>query len=234
MNKKKLTIAIDGFSSCGKSTLAKALAEKLNYIFIDTGAMYRGVTLHALRNGYYDDDGLAIDNLIDELPNIELSFQLNEVTNKPHLLLNHKDVEEQIRSPRISSHVSEVAAVKEVREKLVAQQRIMGKKGGVVMDGRDIGSVVFPNAELKLFLTADPTIRAQRRFDELHEKGISVTMEDVKKNLLERDHIDSTRIESPLIQTDDAIVVDNSFLNPEQQLSFVLEMVEKKLRLQMA
>ncbi len=234
MNKKKLTIAIDGFSSCGKSTLAKALAEKLNYIFIDTGAMYRGVTLYALKNGFYDEEGLAIDQLIDELPSIELSFQLNEATNKPHLLLNHKDVEEHIRSPRISSHVSEVAAVKAVREKLVAQQRIMGKKGGVVMDGRDIGSVVFPNAELKLFLTADPTIRAQRRFDELQAKGISTTIEDVKKNLLERDHIDSTRIESPLIQTDDAIVVDNSFLNPEQQLSLVLEMVEKKLRLQMA
>jgi len=228
MSNKKLTIAIDGFSSCGKSTLAKALAEKLSYIFIDTGAMYRGITLFALKNGFFDEEGLAIDGLIDELPNIKLDFRRNEQTNKPHLVLNGKDVESEIRTPRISSHVSEVAMVKAVREKLVAQQRIMGKKGGVVMDGRDIGSVVFPNAELKLFLTADPNIRAQRRYDELRSKGIETTFEEVKHNLIERDHIDSSRIESPLIQTEDAVVLDNSELTPDQQLAQVLKLVNDK------
>lgn len=227
MKQKKLTIAIDGYSSCGKSTLAKALAEELDYIFIDTGAMYRGVTLYALKNGFIDEEGIAVDGLIDELSNIHLEFHLDAETKKPHLYLNNKNVEAEIRAHKISTHVSKIATIKQVRDKLVSQQRLMGIKGGVVMDGRDIGSVVFPNAELKLFLTASINIRTQRRFDELKSKGTEISFEEVHKNLKERDRIDSTRAESPLIQTDDAIVIDNSSMTPEEQLNFVLKLVEK-------
>ena len=227
MKNKKLTIAIDGYSSCGKSTLAKALAEKLDYVFIDTGAMYRAVTLFALRNGFIDEHGIATDDLLEALPSIDISFELDKETKKPRLILNGRDVEHEIRSTKVASHVSKIALIKAVRQKLVAQQRLLGIKGGVVMDGRDIGSVVFPNAEVKLFLTAQPLIRSQRRFDELVEKGIETTLEDVKHNLEERDRIDSTRIESPLIQTDDAIVIDNSFLSPEEQMNQVLEIVNQ-------
>lgn len=222
-----MTIAIDGFSSCGKSTLAKALAEELDYIFIDTGAMYRGVTLYALKNGFIDEEGIAIDGLIDELPKIHLEFHLDPSSKKPFLYLNNMNVETEIRAPRISSHVSKIAAIRQVREKLVAQQRLMGIKGGVVMDGRDIGSVVFPDAELKLFLTATIEIRTQRRFDELKSKGVEITYKEVEQNLVERDRIDSTRVESPLTQTDDAIVIDNSAMTPEKQLMYVLQLVKK-------
>lgn len=227
MKNKKLTIAIDGFSSCGKSTLAKALAEKLDYVFIDSGAMYRAVTLFALRNGFVDEHGIATDDLLEALPSIEISFELNSDSKKPHLILNGRDVETEIRSTKVAAHVSKIAAIKAVREKLVAQQRALGKKGGVVMDGRDIGSVVFPNAELKLFLTAQAEIRAQRRFQELQEKGISVTLEEVIHNLEERDRIDSTRAESPLTQTEDAIVIDNSHLTPAEQLAHTLELANE-------
>lgn len=230
MKNKKLTIAIDGFSSCGKSTLAKALAEKLDYVFIDTGAMYRAVTLFAIRNGFVNEHGIATDDLLEALPTIDIDFELNSDSRKPHLILNGRDVETEIRSTKVASHVSKVAAIKAVREKLVAQQRALGKKGGVVMDGRDIGSVVFPNAELKLFLTAQPAIRAQRRFQELQDKGITVTLEEVVHNLEERDRIDSTRAESPLIQTDDAVVVDNSNLTPDEQLDLCYQLALKLLK----
>lgn len=230
MKNKKLTIAIDGFSSCGKSTLAKALAEKLGYVFIDTGAMYRGVTLFALRNGFIDEHGIATDDLLEALPTIELAFELDKESRKPKLILNGRDVESEIRSTKVAAHVSKIALIKAVREKLVAQQRLLGERGGVVMDGRDIGSVVFPKAELKLFLTAQPLVRAQRRFDELTSKGIESTLEDVVHNLEERDRIDSTRIESPLIQTDDAIVIDNTDLSPDEQLKIVYKLAEKLLK----
>lgn len=228
--KQKITIAIDGFSSCGKSTLAKALAEKLDYVFIDTGAMYRAVTLYALRNGFIDEHGIATDDLLETLPSIEIEFELDSETKKPLLILNGRDVDAEIRSTKVAAHVSKIAIIKAVRDKLVAQQRLLGKKGGVVMDGRDIGSVVFPNAELKLFLTAQPLIRAQRRFDELNSKGIETTLEDVKHNLEERDRIDSTRRESPLIQTEDAIVIDNSNLSPTEQLELALSLAKDLLK----
>lgn len=225
--KKQMTIAIDGYSSCGKSTVAKALADMLGFVFIDTGAMYRGVTLHAIQNGFIDEDGVVIDGLIDELNTISLQFVFHPETKKSRLYLNDKDVEDKIRSPKVAAHVSKVAAIKQVREKLVAQQRKMGEKGGVVMDGRDIGSVVFPKAELKLFLTAKPEIRAQRRLDELHSNGVDISLEEVLHNLQERDLIDSTRIESPLIQTEDAIVIDTSFLTEKEQLTKVVNLIQE-------
>lgn len=225
---KKITIAVDGYSSCGKSTLAKALAKKLHYIFIDTGAMYRGITWYALQNGYVKDSKLNASDLIKDLDKIDIQFgDLNEDGIRK-LLVNGRDVSKEIRTMEISDWVSPVATLKEVRHKLVAQQREMGKQGGVIMDGRDIGSVVFPYAELKLFLTADKEIRAERRLLELQHKGEKSTLEEVLKNLEKRDHIDSTREESPLIQVEDAIVIDNSFLTPEEQLQKVLELVQER------
>lgn len=225
---KKITIAVDGYSSCGKSTLAKALAKKLHYIFIDTGAMYRGITWYALQNGYVKDSKLNASDLIKDLENINVQFgDLNEEGIRK-LLVNGRDVSKEIRTMEISDWVSPVATLKEVRQKLVAQQREMGKQGGVIMDGRDIGSVVFPYAELKLFLTADKEIRAERRLLELQHKGEKSTLEDVLKNLEKRDFIDSTREESPLIQVEDAIVIDNSFLTPEEQLQKVLDLVQER------
>ncbi|MFN5982477.1 MAG: (d)CMP kinase [Fluviicola sp.] len=225
---KKITIAVDGYSSCGKSTLAKALAKKLHYIFIDTGAMYRGITWYALQNGYVKDSKLNASDLIKDLENINIQFgDLNEEGIRK-LLVNGRDVSKEIRTMEISDWVSPVATLKEVRQKLVAQQREMGKQGGVIMDGRDIGSVVFPYAELKLFLTADKEIRAERRLLELQHKGEKSTLEDVLKNLEKRDFIDSTREESPLIQVEDAIVIDNSYLTPEEQLQKVLELVQER------
>jgi cytidylate kinase len=225
---KKITIAVDGYSSCGKSTLAKALAKKLHYIFIDTGAMYRGITWYALQNGYVKDSKLNASDLIKDLEKINIQFgDLNEEGIRK-LLVNGRDVSKEIRTMEISDWVSPVATLKEVRQKLVAQQREMGKQGGVIMDGRDIGSVVFPYAELKLFLTADKEIRAERRLLELQHKGEKSTLEDVLKNLEKRDFIDSTREESPLIQVEDAIVIDNSYLSPEEQLQKVLELVQER------
>lgn len=225
---KKITIAVDGYSSCGKSTLAKALAKKLNYIFIDTGAMYRGITWYALHNGFVKDSKLNASDLIKDLDQIDIQFgELNEEGIRK-LLVNDRDVSKEIRTMEISDWVSPVATLKEVRHKLVAQQREMGKQGGVIMDGRDIGSVVFPYAELKLFLTADKEIRAERRLLELQHKGEKSTLEEVLKNLEKRDHIDSTREESPLIQVEDAIVIDNSFLTPEEQLQKVMELVQER------
>ncbi len=220
LNEKNITIAIDGYSSCGKSTLAKAMAKVLNYTFIDTGAMYRCITLFALRHNFIGDNFIDINQIITSLNQLSIRFENEGGTQK--VFLNNEDVSKEIRSLTIANFVSDVAAIKEVRSFLVKQQREMGENGGVIMDGRDIGSVVFPNAELKLFLTADTQIRAQRRFDELNNSGIEINIDDVEKNLLKRDHIDSTREESPLIQTADAIVIDNSELSQEEQLNLAL------------
>lgn len=227
---KKITIAIDGFSSCGKSTLAKALAEKLGYIFIDSGAMYRAVALYAFQNKWISDSHFEKEKLIENLPNIQLHFELNSSTQKPEIYLNNQNVAAEIREITVSSLVSKVASIKEVRQKLVAEQREMGKKGGVVMDGRDIGSVVFPQADLKLFVTAKPEIRAQRRFLELKATDPNITLEEIENNLTERDEMDSSRDESPLIQTNDAVLLDNSDLNPAEQLEIAYGLVLERLR----
>jgi cytidylate kinase len=225
----KIVIAIDGFSSCGKSTLARELAKQLHYVFIDSGAMYRGITLFALRTNCINGSELDRGKLIQLLDEINLSFRLNPETHCPELHLNGENVEGEIRTPEVAAQVSQVATIREVREKMVAQQRDMGKNGGVVMDGRDIGSVVFPYAELKLFVTAEINIRVQRRYSELKDKGINISEEEVRANLLERDRIDSTRAESPLTQTKDAIVIDNTKLSRSQQLELSLELVQKKI-----
>ena len=229
----KITIAIDGFSSCGKSTLAKALAKELNYIFIDSGAMYRGVSLFCIQNNLVENGEIKEDLLIEKLPTIEILFEKNEETQKPDLLLNGKNVEHLIRSIDVASIVSKVASIKQVREKLVIEQQKMGEEGGIVMDGRDIGTVVFPNADLKLFVTADPETRAQRRFLELTIKGDKVTVEEIRYNLEERDRIDSSRKESPLRQAKDAILLDNSNLSQDEQLELTLKLVKKKLESQL-
>ena len=224
MIKKQITIAIDGYSACGKSTLAKDLAKKLSFIFIDSGAMYRGVALYCLQNNLFDEDSNPKHlEIIQALKNITLSFQL--INDNNCLLLNGKNVEELIRGTEVAAVVSKVARIKEVRVKLVMEQQKMGENGGIVMEGRDIGSVVFPKAELKLFITASPEIRAQRRFLELKSKGIEAKINEISSNLAERDLMDSSRKESPLIQVADAIVMDNSKLTREEQLDFVLNLV---------
>ncbi len=226
---KKLTIAIDGFSSCGKSTLAKALANKLDYVFIDTGAMYRAVAYYCLQKGFISNQHLNKEEIVNSLNEIEIHFEKNDVTKKLDVFLNDLNIESKIRTLEISELVSKIASIKEVRQKLVAEQQKMGIKGGVVMDGRDIGSVVFPSAELKFFVTASPEIRTERRFLELKPTEPEITKEEVKKNLVERDHLDSTRAESPLIQVDDAILIDNSNLNQEEQLELALKYVQERL-----
>lgn len=232
--KKKITIAIDGYSSCGKSTLAKALAHNLQYVFVDSGAMYRCICLFALRHGFVNNGIVDKQALIERLPEITLSFHKNPETGDQAILLNNEDVSMLIRSFEISQSVSQIATIKEVRQKLVHQQQLLGQKGGIVMDGRDIGTVVFPHAELKLFLTASIEVRTQRRFDEMFNKGQEVAFDTVKQNLLERDRIDSTREESPLRQADDAIVIDNSNLTPDGQLKHALELVKEAIHQQLA
>lgn len=226
MKQKRLVIAIDGYSSCGKSTMAKALAKELNYTFIDSGAMYRGVALFALENGMILNGNPDKESIIDSLDQITLTFETIE--GKQHLMLNSRDVENEIRTPAVAEVVSEIASISEVRQKLVREQRKMGDLGGIVMDGRDIGSVVFPNADLKFFVTAKPEIRAQRRFLELENKGIKTNLKEVLHNLETRDRIDSTRSDSPLIRTKESILIDTSFLTPQQQLKKVLEFVSHK------
>lgn len=228
-NSKKITIAIDGFSSCGKSTLAKALAAKLNYIFIDSGAMYRGVSLYCIQNNIVNNGVINELELIKQLPSIELAFEKNKTTLKPDLTLNGLNVEGLIRDLNVASIVSKVASIKEVRDKLVIEQKKMGENGGIVMDGRDIGTVVFPNAELKLFVTADPETRAKRRYLELSAANKIITLEEISYNIEERDRIDSTRKESPLLQANDAFLLDNSNLTQEEQLQLTLDLVKKKL-----
>ena len=221
---KKITIAIDGHSSCGKSTMAKDLARKVGYIYVDTGAMYRSVTLYALRHGLFNEDGtIKTDELEQQMSDIQISFQLNEETGRPDTYLNGECVEQEIRSLEVSNHVSPIAAIGFVREAMVAQQQLMGQGGGIVMDGRDIGTVVFPNAELKVFVTASAEVRAQRRFNELKEKGMPADFDDILKNVVERDYIDSHREVSPLRQADDALLLDNSNMTIPEQNEWLLE-----------
>ena len=224
---KNITIAIDGFSSTGKSTLAKQLAKHLGYIFVDTGAMYRAVTLFSMQNGYISADYFDKETLINSLPNIKLHFEFNAELGYAEMFLNNVNVEKEIRTIEVSNFVSKIAEVSQVRAKLVEQQQEMGKNKGIVMDGRDIGTVVFPDAELKIFMTASAETRAQRRFDELQAKGDNVSYEDVLKNVQERDYIDSHRADSPLVIADDAIEIDNSYLTREEQFAAVLELVDE-------
>lgn len=223
---KKIIIAIDGFSSCGKSTLAKALARKLNYNFIDTGAMYRAITLYFIRNNVRLNDP---EHVAEALENVNLHFEFNEVKGKSDMFLNDENVEQFIREMTIAQKVSEVAAIKAVRVFAVKQQQVMGKKKGIVMDGRDIGTVVFPNAELKIFMTADIEIRVKRRFLEMQEQHQNISIEDVINNLQMRDYIDSNREESPLRQAEDARVLNNSDMSQEQQLNLALKWVAEVL-----
>ncbi len=225
----KITIAIDGYSSCGKSTLAKALAQKLNYNYIDTGAMYRAVTIYCLRHDIIKDSVVDLQKLLSSLKDISVSFVYNTVNKTSEVFLNGEHVEREIRTMQVANNVSAISSIKEVREKMVLLQREMGKNKGVIMDGRDIGSHVFPNAELKLFMTADNDVRTQRRLDELSSKGEHHTFDDVKRNLEKRDHDDTTRKENPLKQAEDAIILDNTDLSKEEQLNFVLKLIDDLL-----
>jgi cytidylate kinase len=224
---KQITIAIDGFSSTGKSTLAKQLAKHLGYIYVDTGAMYRAVTYFAMQNGYIDANFFDKDTLINSLPSIQLHFEYNATLGFAEMFLNNVNVETEIRTIEVSNFVSKVAEVSEVRAKLVEQQQAMGEGKGIVMDGRDIGTVVFPAAELKVFMTASAQTRAQRRFDELQAKGQQVSYEEVLKNVEDRDYIDTHREDSPLRKAKDAIELDNSYLTRDEQFAAVLEMVDE-------
>jgi CMP/dCMP kinase len=225
----KITIAIDGYSSTGKSTLAKQLAKQLGYVYVDTGAMYRAITLFAMQLGYINKDYFDKETLINSLPNIKLHFVFNNELGFAEMHLNDTNVEKEIRTIEVSNFVSKIAEVSQVRSKLVEQQQEMGKEKGIVMDGRDIGTVVFPNAELKIFMTASPETRAQRRFEELQAKGDNVSYEEVFKNVQERDYIDTHRDDSPLIIADDAIEIDNSHLTREEQFNAVLEMANETI-----
>ncbi len=228
MIKKNITIAIDGYSSTGKSTLAKALAKSLGYLYVDSGAMYRAITLYALDNGIIDDKGLNARLLIDHLPKIHLNFVMNPECGFGEIFLNGKNVEASIRQMTVSQWVSPVAAISEVRRIMVSLQQAMGRSKGVVMDGRDIGSVVFPSAEIKLFLTASDDIRAMRRYNELSGNGADVTIQSVKENLMARDQQDASRSDSPLIQTEDAIAIDNSKLSIQDQVDQILTLINNR------
>ena len=232
MPERKITIAIDGYSSCGKSTIARAIAARLSYNYVDTGAMYRSVTLYALRNGLINGRTLDVDGLIDQLEDIHIEFTFNQETKVSEILLNGENVELFIRHMDVNDWVSQVSAVGEVRKKMVKLQQEMGKGKGIAMDGRDIGTTVFPDAELKIFMTADPDVRANRRLAELESKQISASFNEVKDNLLQRDHEDMNRIESPLRKAADAIVLDNTHLTRDEQLDFVInlanELISKK------
>ena len=226
---KKITIAIDGFSSTGKSTLAKQLAKKLQYVYVDSGAMYRAVTFYAMQQNIISENHFDKEKLIDSLNNINLRFKYNPSLGFAEIYLNNVNVENEIRTLKVSNLVSKVAEISEVRRKLVEQQQQMGLNKGVVMDGRDIGTVVFPNAELKLFMIASAEKRAKRRFDELTAKGDKVTYDEILKNVAFRDHLDSTRTDSPLIKTNDAIEIDNSNLTVEEQFEKIYKIVLSKL-----
>ena len=221
---KKIIIAIDGFSSCGKSTMAKDLAREIGYVYVDTGAMYRAVTLYALRNNLFNSDNtVKVDELEQQMKNITISFKFNTETGRPDTYLNGELVEKEIRSLEVSSHVSPIAAVPFVRTAMVAQQQRMGENKGIVMDGRDIGTTVFPQAELKIFVTASAEVRAQRRYDELQAKGMPADYADILKNVEERDYIDSHREVSPLCKADDAIELDNSHMTIPEQKAWLME-----------
>jgi cytidylate kinase len=221
---KKIVIAIDGFSSNGKSTMAKSLAKKIGYVYIDSGAMYRAITLYCIKQGLFDGEKLDEKGLQEQIKDIKVEFQLNKESGTPDTYLNGGNVEAQIRNMEVSSKVSVVSAIPFVRRAMVALQQDMGKTKGIVMDGRDIGTVVFPNAELKIFVTAEAEIRAQRRFDELRSKGDNkTTFEEVLENLKSRDHMDQTRAESPLLKADDAILLDNSYMTIDEQMQWLVE-----------
>ena len=227
---KRITVAIDGFSSTGKSTIAKQLASKLGYVYVDSGAMYRAMTLFSMQNGYISDRHFHIKDLIDNLGNASLKFIYNESLGYAEIYLNDENVEKLIRSLEVSNLVSKVSAIPEVRRKLVAIQKEIGKNKAVVMDGRDIGSVVFTDAELKIFMTSSAETRAKRRFDELIQKGENVSYKDVYTNVIDRDLVDTTRKDSPLVKAEDAIEIDNSQLTKEKQFEIILNLVEEKLR----
>jgi len=227
MTVKKIIIAIDGHSSCGKSTMAKSIAQELGYIYIDSGAMYRVVTLYALRKGLINNGVPDAEKLIAELKDIKITFKWDEISGKNTTFLNGENVEEEIRRLEVSENVSPISTIAEVRHEMVKQQRENGTNKGIVMDGRDIGTVVFPAAELKIFMTASPEIRAQRRFQELKEKGQEVDFDSILQNVEGRDEIDSNREVSPLKKADDALILDNSNLSREEQLKWTLEKVKE-------
>jgi cytidylate kinase len=228
----KITIAIDGYSSCGKSTIAKALAAQLSYSYVDTGAMYRAVTLYCLQHGIIKDGAFVESEVVRALDDITLTFQFNPNTKTSETFLNGVNVEREIRRMEVSNLVSPISKIATVRKRMVDLQREMGKDKGVVMDGRDIGTNVFPAAELKIFMTADPDVRVQRRLDELTAKGEFISKDDVSANLMSRDYEDTHRKENPLIKADDAVVLDNSELNREEQLEFVLRLVKERIPLE--
>ncbi|MGE5395845.1 MAG: (d)CMP kinase [Candidatus Saccharibacteria bacterium] len=230
MTNHRIVVAIDGHSSCGKSTIAKAVAARFGYAFIDSGAMYRAVTLYALRHHLIEKGVVKTQSLIDALPDIKIEFRYNPLLQKSDTYLNGENVEDEIRQLPVSQNVSPVATIAEVRAAMVRLQQEMGKSKGIVMDGRDIGTVVFPDAELKLFVTASPEIRAQRRYDELKAKGEIVSYEEILQNVMERDRIDSTREASPLRKAEDALVLDNSHLTREEQLAWVIGKMEEKVK----
>ena len=227
---KRITVAIDGFSSTGKSTIAKQLASKLGYVYVDSGAMYRAMTLFSMQKGYISSSQFYVQDLIDNLDNASLEFIYNETLGFAEMYLNDVNVEKSIRSLEVSNLVSKVSAIPEVRRKLVAIQKEIGKNKAVVMDGRDIGSVVFTDAELKIFMTSSAETRAQRRYDELIQKGEKVSYQDVYTNVVERDRVDTSRKDSPLVKADGAIEIDNSQLSKEKQFEIILKLVEEKLR----
>jgi cytidylate kinase len=229
---RKIIVAIDGHSSCGKSTVAKDLAKVLSIAYIDTGAMYRAVTLYALRNNLIDNDIVDEKGIVESLSNISVSFTFNSETKSNETFLNGKNVEKDIRTLEVSNKVSYVSAIGSVRKQLVKWQRDMGSKQSVVMDGRDIGTVVFPNADIKIFMTASDEVRAKRRYDELTSKGENVTMDEVLNNIKERDYIDSTRAESPLRKAEDAILLDNSKMSIEDQFDWIIEKMRSKMLIQ--
>lgn len=224
---KKITIAVDGFSSCGKSTMAKDLAREVGYIYIDSGAMYRAVTLYSIENGIFNGDVIDTERLKKEIGNIHISFRLNPQTGRPDTYLNGVNVENKIRTMEVSSKVSPISTLDFVREKMVEQQQAMGQEKGIIMDGRDIGTTVFPDAELKIFVTATPEIRAQRRFDELKAKGQDAGFDEILENVKQRDYIDQNREVSPLRKAEDALMLDNSELTVEEQKKWLLEQFNK-------
>ena len=226
-NTQKIVIAIDGFSSCGKSTFAKAIAARLGYIFIDTGAMYRAVTLYALEQGAIAEGKVDEEAVVALLPEVNISFKFNAERGASDIYVNGEYAEGKIRTIEVSNCVSSVSSIREVREKLVAMQQQMGRERGVVMDGRDIGTVVFPDAELKIFMTAEPKVRAERRYAELTAKGDKVTMEEILENVISRDKADMERAISPLRQAEDAVVLDNSYMSVEEQMAWFMERYEQ-------
>lgn len=225
---KKLIIAIDGYSSCGKSTFAKAIAKELNYIFIDSGAMYRTVTLYCIRKGFISNDGADITKIISGLSDIHIDFKFNTEIHEYETFLNSENVEREIRNMEVASHVSRISQIAEVRTLLVDLQRQIGLKKGIVMDGRDIGTVVFPDADLKIFMTASTDIRTKRRYDELIERGIVIDFEEIKRNIIARDIADENRDISPLKRADDAIILDNSRMSVDEQMSWIRQIIQKK------